>query len=404
MKKLLDGNRVIHHQVLYTVYCLLYTVFCFLLAACQPQTVPVEVTRLVEVVAGEDSAVSAPTQVVEVTRLVPQEVTRVVTETVVLPVTPSPLGSAARPVQLLFPPVVNTAVLTTRSAPLVTALETATGLQFEVGVLDSETAVIDLMCAAPADTIGFLSAPGYVQANQQCGIQAANVAQHSDGLSWQAGMIVVRRDSNIQQLTDLAGKKWAVPDMNNIPEFLYFQALLAQQNIEVGEILPMNGDSSAILAVYNGEADFATATFTPPILPYAGRAWVYGVDDPEMWREFGISPSRSPIGYVVVYGDPENGGYRVRDARAGVFDTTRGIFNETTILSLTAPIPNETVVLGAQFPLELARQVIATLTTFAASESCNQSLCSSDFYGWMGLQPTEDSFYEPLRFVLQHGD
>jgi phosphonate transport system substrate-binding protein len=385
------------------IVCLLIQLL--FLTACQPQIALVEVTRLVEAPSASGSADTASVNAaaVEVTRVVPQVVTQVVAQEVIVEVTKSPLGSAERPVQLLFAPTVSTAVITGRGEALIQALSEATGLAYEIGVMDDEQSMIGLMCDAPMETIGFLSAVGYVQANEQCSVQVGNVAVGTDGFTWQTGMIVTRRDTGINEVEDLAGKRWAVPDRASIPDFLFFQALLADRDIEVGEVMEVTGDSSALLAVYNGEADFATATYLPPILPYEERVWQYGVDDPEPWRLLGVAPRRSPLGYVLVNGEPESGGYRLRDARSGIFDTTPGIYGETQILSLSAQIPNETVVLGADFPLSVARTVIATLAEFAASEACGTSLCSADFYGWTGLEPAEDHFYDPLRFLIASG-
>ena len=112
-----------------------------------------------------------------------------------------------------------------------------------------------------------------------------------------------------------------------------------------------------------------------------------------------IPPSRSPIGYVIVAGEPEFGGYRLRDARARLFDTTPDIFNTTRILALSEPIPNATIVLGADFPPDIARQALATLTAFAASDACGTSLCSADLFGWTGLEPADDAAYDPIRTI-----
>ena len=368
------------------------------LVACQPQIALVEVTRLVEV--SPDPA-APPGTTVEVTRVVAQEVTRIVPQEVAVEITRSPLGSAERPVQLLFAPTVDTAIIAGRGQALAQALAAATGREYAVGVLDSEEHVVALMCTAPADTIGFLSAVGYVLAHEQCGVQVASVAVHDDGLTWQAGMVVVRRDNGIDSVEDLAGKRWAVPDRASLSNFLAFQALFAEAGVEIGEIVAVPGDSNAVLAVYNGDVDFATASYVPPILPYDERPWHFGQDSPEMWRDLDVAPRRSPIGYVLVNGEPEAGGYRLRDARAAVFDATPDIYSETAILTLSAPIPNESVGLGADFPLGLAREVIAALANFAGSEACQSSLCSADFYGWAGLAPAEDASYDSLRSLIE---
>lgn len=365
-----------------------------LLAACQPNEKIVEVTRLVVT---EDrvevTRVVSETVVEESTRLVIEEVE------VVVEVTREPLGTLARPVQLLFPPLFDADSIAQRGVPLVEALSEATGYQFRVGILDSEQAVINLMCTAPEDTIGFLSPAGYVVAADQCGIQVGSVAVGDDGLTTKTGMVVTRIDSGIDEIEALQGKRWAVAEENSLPNNLYFQALLQESNVEVEEIVPVAGESVAMLAVFDEDIDLATAEFIPPVLPFEETLWDHENDDPEPWLEFGHSPERSPIGYVRVNGNPENGGYRVRDARSRIIDVVPEIFDETQILALSAPIPNETIVYGRDFPLALARQLESELAAFADEEICQSSLCSSDFYGWKGLTAARDEMYDPIRFV-----
>ena len=379
----------------------LITIALLFAAGCQPQVLEVEVTRLVDVNGGAAVAAATPETIeVEVTRLVPQEVTRIVPEEVVVEVTKSPLGSAERPIQLLFAPTVNTAVISNRAPAFADFLANATGRQFAVGVLDDEQTVIEMLCAAPVDSIAFLSEIGYVVAAGQCGATPAVSGVNQHGLDWHAGMIVVRRDSGITDLAGLAGLRWAVPD-ESLHNFYYFQALFAESGIEPGEIVPVKGDNTAMLAVLNGEVDFATGTFVPPVLPFAEDEWVYGTDDAEVWRRLGIAPARSGQGFVVVNGTPEQGGYRVRDARAGIFDTAPTVFDETRILTLSAQIPNDNITFGAGFPVGLARDLIPLFTEFAASPNCIESICSADFYNWQGVNPAADAQFEPLRFTLQ---
>lgn len=367
----------------------------WLMAACQQQVQPIEVTRIVE----RNVTVIPPTAEPSATpEPEPTATPVVITATVVVEVTPPVLGSPGRPVQLLIPPVTGATVILARAEGVVEALEQATGVEFAVGIPDDEQAMVDLLCAAPGDTIAILSATAYTIAHDRCDVQAVLVAGDSDDMVWEAGMLLARADSGIQSLEDLDGKRWVIADGGNMAIDLYFRALLAEAGIEPAEIVTAPEATSALLAVRNGEADFATAEYLPPIMPN-NREWVFGETDPEVWRLVGLAPVRSPIGYVVVAGEPVNGGYRLRDARARLFDTTRDIFNVTRILALSAPIPRETVVLGADFPYGLARTTLQTLTEFVASEMCQPSLCSTDLYGWTGLEPIEDTAYDPIRFV-----
>ena len=371
-------------------------------ATTTPQLVAVEVTRLVgpgesaatdatDVPPAATTTTAAITATAEATA--PPDAPAVVTVEVTRPA----LGTAERPVQLLFPPTTAGAVIAQRAEPLVAALEAATGAEFVVGVPDDEAAVAALLCAAPADTIGFISAAAYTLAHDACDAVAGLVARHDDGLTWQMGMLVTPPGA-AAALTDLAGRRWAVADTRSLPNYLYFRARMAEAGIEPGEVVTQPEETSALLALRNEEVDFTTAVFVPPVMPL-DRQWVFGETQPEEWRVLGISPTRSPIGYVLVAGEPEFGGYRLRDARARLFDTTPDIFDVTRILALSEPIPNETVVFGADFPLLLARQTLATMAEFAASEACQSSLCSADFYGWTGLEPADDAAYDPIRFI-----
>jgi len=383
-----------------------------LLSACQPELIEIEVTRLVEreTAADSDMETAVPQSVTRPPTLEPQiiEVTRIVTQEVVVEAEApievnASLGSSERPVQLLFPPDAGTAVINLRGEAVADVLNEATGLEFAIGIADSEQAMIDLMCTAPADTIGFLSSMGYVMANEQCGVQLGSVAVNSDGLTWQAGMIVARNEQGRRDIEDLEGLRGAVPDASSLHNATAVKAMLQKAGVEVEEIIEVQGDNAAMLAVFEGDVDFAVGTFTPPIMPDGDEAWQYGVDSNEIWRYLGLEPERSPIGYVLVIAEPEFGGYRIRDARSGVFDIQPEIFNSTRIVELTPQIPNETVAFGDEFPIGLAHQVMDELQTFAASEACIESLCSSDFFNWTGLEPADEAFYQPLRDIVASG-
>lgn len=360
--------------------------------ACQPQTVQVEVTRVITETVKEEVPVEVE---VEVTRVVTQ------TETVVETVTmeEAELGSEEHPIKVLFVPSVEVDAIISGGEVLAQALEDATGLKYEVSVPTSYAATIEEMCASPGDTIGFIPAQGYVLANERCGVTVGAAAVRF-GLPWYAAQIVVRTDSGIETLEDLNGKTWAIPDFGSTSGYLYPSAMFAEMGIEPGEIVEAGGHSNAMLAVYNGEVDFATAFFSPPLLPNYARQWQYGVDDPEIWREAGESPVRNEEGRTFVAGGPDEGGYRVLDARSSVADTAPDIFDVTRILALTPQIPNDTVSFGPEFPLALANDIVDALVEFTATDACEQSICSEDFYNWSGLEPVSDSFYDPVRSTM----
>ena len=309
------------------------------------------------------------------------------------------LGSEERPIKVLFVPSVDVDQIISGGDVLAQALTDATGLNFEVSVPTSYAATIEEICASPDDSIGFIPAQGYVLANNRCGVTVGGAAVRF-GLSWYAAQFIVPADSPATSLEDLAGGTWCIPDFGSTSGYLYPSALFTEMGIEPGEIVEAGGHSNSMLAVYNGECDFATAFFSPPLLPNYERDWAYGVDDPEIWREVDESPVRTDEGRTFVAGGPDEGGYRILDARSSVTDTAPDIFDTTRILALTARIPNDTVSFGPEFPLNTANQIVSALIEFTASEACATSICSEEFYNWTGLEAVTDSFYDPVRDAM----
>ena len=323
-------------------------VFAVALVACQPQTV--EVTRVVTETVTETITEEVP---VEVEVEVPVEVTRVVTETVtetvVEEVEKAPLGSEERPIQVLFVPSVEADAIISGGEVLTEALTEATGLNFEVSVPTSYAATIEEMCASPEDTIGFIPAQGYVLASERCGVTVGAAAVRF-GLPWYAAQFVVPMDSPYESVEDLAGLTWAIPDFGSTSGYLYPLSMFTELGIEPGEIVESGSHNNAMLAVYNGEADFGTAFFSPPLLPNYERQWTYGVDDPEIWRDAGVSPVRNEEGRTFVAGGPDEGGYRILDARSSVTDTAPDIFDTDAYLGPDAADPERHDFLRSRVP------------------------------------------------------
>ncbi len=378
---------------------LLVTLFSLLLvglAACTPETV--EVTRVVTEVetVTEQVEVEVP---VEVTRVVTEVMTETVVEEVMVEGEMDPLGSEERPIKVLFVPSVEVDAIISGGEVLANALADATGMNFEVSVPTSYAATIEEMCASPDDTIGFIPAQGYVLANERCGVTVGAAAVRF-GLSWYAAQYVVPFDSTAQTVDDLAGLSWCIPDFGSTSGYLYPSVEFLNMGIEPGEVIEAGSHNNSMLGVYNGECDFGTAFFSPPLLPNYERNWTYGVDDPEIWRDADENPVRNEEGRTFVAGGPDEGGYRILDARSSVTDTAPDIFEKTRILALTDQIPNDTVSFGPEFPLSVANEIVNALVDFTASEDCLQSICSEEFYNWTGLEPVADRFYDPVRALM----
>jgi phosphonate transport system substrate-binding protein len=353
------------------------TVFVLVVSACAPASTPAPTQPPATEAPAEPPATEAPT---EVATEAPTEASA------------SDIGTPEHPIKVLFVPSVDANVIVTGGEIMAQALNEATGLTFEVSVPTSYAATIEEMCASPTDTMAFIPAFGYVLANDLCGVDVAfKAVRRGWGVYWT--MFVVARDSDIQSLEDLEGKKWAYPDAGSTSGYLVPFVQLKEAGITPGETLEAGGHPEVIRAVYNGEADFGTAFYSPWAAPEGAEAWAIG-DDPEV----PVDPSTCALN--------DDGsellceGYRVLDARQTIREEFPDVVQKVRILALSPEIPNDTMSFSPEFPAELRAQIEEALVAFAETEAWATSIGSADFYDWSGLEPATDADYDFVRKLV----
>lgn len=306
------------------------------------------------------------------------------------------IGSPEHPIKVLFVPSVDANVIVTGGEVMATALNEATGLNFEVVVPTSYAATIEEMCASPADTMAFIPAFGYVLANDLCGVDVSfKAVRRGWGVYWT--MIVVARDSDIQSIEDLEGKKFAFPDAGSTSGYLVPSVMLKEAGVTPSEELEAGGHPQAVRAVYTGEADFAAAFYSPYAAPEGGTTWDLGMD-PEVPVDVNSCALNEDKSQLLCEG------YRVLDARANIREEFPDVVSKVRILTLSPDIPNDTMSFGPEFPAELRAQIEEALLAFAETEAWGTSLGSEDFYGWSGMEAASDAEYDFIRkLVVESG-
>jgi phosphonate transport system substrate-binding protein len=229
-----------------------------------------------------------------------------------------------------------------------------------------------------------------------CGVDVAfKAVRRGWGVYWT--MFVVQRDSDIKTLKDLNGKKWAYPDAGSTSGFLVPTVMFAEQGIVPGETLEAGGHPQAVQAVYDGQADFATAFYSPYAAPEGGTKWEVGMDPevPVDVNTCGLSEDKSQL---------LCDGYRVLDARANIRETAPDVVQKVRILALSPEIPNDTLSFSPDFPADLRSKIETALLDFSKTDAWGQSIGSEDFYGWSGIEPATDAEYDFIRkMVAQAG-
>ena len=268
------------------------------------------------------------------------------------PPTPEPtpvvtIGTEAEPINVLFVPSVDVNFMIESGKLMEASLHDATGLYFKVSVPTSYAATIEEMCASPTDTIGFIPALGYALANQLCGVEPG-LASERYGWNVYWTEFLVQRDSSYKTLEDLQGATWAYPDAGSTSGYLYPKAIFDDLGVVLGNLVEAGGHPQAVKAVYNGEADVATAFFSAPLLP--DGTWSMG-DNPDVPDE--LVPECAPD----ADGKLMCGGIRVLDARSAITTEAPDVVQKVRILSLSGEIPNDTMSFSPDFP-ESLKQVI----------------------------------------------
>ncbi len=310
------------------------------------------------------------------------------------------VGSAENPIKVLFVPSVSSEEIIAGGTLLDETLSAATGLEFEVSVGSSYAATIEEMCASPDSTIGFIPANGYVLANDLCGVEMVLKSERF-GYDVYWTQFIVARDSDINSVADLAGKKWAYPDATSTSGFLLPSGLFVSEGIEITDSFAAGGHSEVARAVYNGEADFGTTFYSPYIDVDGVSQWD---DDPANadvtnFDDCEVVTAADAVGKFGE-GDLVCGDLEVRDARRNIREEAPDVIAKVKIIGLSDPIPNDGVAFGPDFPQDLQDEIVQALLDYAASDS-EGFATAFDAYSWDNVLPTDDSEFDSIRALLQ---
>ncbi|MHB1318038.1 MAG: phosphate/phosphite/phosphonate ABC transporter substrate-binding protein [Anaerolineae bacterium] len=298
------------------------------------------------------------------------------------------LGSAERPIQMYFVPSVEVSVIVESGDAITAFLEEQTGLQFEVKVPTTYSAVVEEMGAAEGDAMAFVPAMGYVLAADTYGAEVSlATVRYGWGFYW--AQYLVKCDSGIASLEDLNGKSWAYPDTSSTSGYLVPASYFKKAGIVPGDEVAAGGHPQSVIAVYEGQVDFATTFFSPP-------------GDEGDWK---IGDPPQPAGEITVETEGDSvrgfaGGKRIRDARSSVLGDYPDVLEKVCILAISDPIPNDTVSFSKDFPAEAREKIVQALIDYAATDEGQAILANDEFYDITGFSRVEDTAFDPIRDMI----
>jgi phosphonate transport system substrate-binding protein len=313
------------------------------------------------------------------------------------------VGSEEHPIKVLFVPSVDANVIVTGGQIMADALHEATGLFFEVSVPTSYAATIEEMCASPTDTIGFIPGLGYALASSLCGVDVAfKAVRYGYPVYW--AEFIVPRDSEIQSLEDLEGKKWGYGDAGSTSGYMVPVVMFQQMGLTPGEEVQTGGHNQTVTAVYNGEVDFGTVFYSVPLTPEGDPVFTYEqYEAGEVTDDMYEIPEESIANCAP---DAEGkkllcDGWRVLDARANIRAEAPDVMQKVRILAISPAIPNDTMSFSPDFPTDVRAQIEEALVAFSQTEAWGESIGNNDFYGWTGITSAIDAEYDFVRLMVE---
>jgi phosphonate transport system substrate-binding protein len=316
----------------------------------------------------------------------------------------SEIGTPEHPIKVLFVPSVDANQIVTGGEVMANALNEATGLTFEVVVPTSYAATVEEMCASPTDTMAFIPGLGYAIASQLCGVDVAfKAVRFGYPVYW--AEYIVARDSEFQTLEDLEGATWGFGDQGSTSGYMVPAVELAAAGVTPGEQVQTGGHNQTVTAVYNGEVDFGTVFYSVPLNPDGEPIFTY--EQYQNGEITELSQYEIPEESIANCAPSDDGeqllcdGYRVLDARANVRTEAPDVMQKVRILAVSNAIPNDTLSFGPEFPADVRTQIEEALVAFSETDAWDESIGSSDFYGWSGIAPATDAEFDVVRAMVE---
>jgi phosphonate transport system substrate-binding protein len=262
------------------------------------------------------------------------------------------LGSEENPIIWVFVPSGEVERVTAGAESVADLLNEETGLYFDILVATEYAGAVEAMCADPAEAhMSSLATFAYVMAADRGCAEAAMLSVRYGSPTYN-GQFLVRADSGLTSLEDLAGASFCRPDPLStsgwvIPSIMMRGAGVDPNN-DLAEVIDAGSHEAAAAAVLEGTCDVAAT-------------------------------------YV--------------DARTRIEEDYPNIMDETVVIAVEPDIPNDGVQFIPELDAELRQQIVDGLVAVSQTEAGVEALDTA--YQWEELIEADDSFYDPFRQILQ---
>lgn len=270
---------------------------------------------------------------------------------------PTPAGYVPEKLTVQFVPSQNADTLEAKAKPLEKLLSDKLGIPVEVSISTDYNTIIEAMASKQVD-VGFLPPTAYVLAKekgaaevilqaQRFGVDNATGAPTTELVDFYKSMIIVKKDSEIQSVADLKGKRIAYQNVTSSAGFVWPAALLMDAGLDpLKDVTPVTvkGHDQGVIAVLNGDVD-AAAIF--------------------------------------------------QDARNIVSKDYPTVFEDTRVVEFTEAIPNDTISVRSDMNAEWITKLQDAFIAIGTEEEGHAII--KEIYSHEGYVKSEDSIFEIVR-------
>lgn len=227
-----------------------------------------------------------------------------------------------------------------------------TGLVIQTNVATEYAGVIEAMCSDPPEThMASLATFSYVLAADK-GCAEAELVSVRFGSPTYNGQFIVRADSGLSSVADLAGKTFCRADPLSTSSWIIPMLTMRAEGVntdtDLAEVVDAGSHDAVAAGVYDGTCD-------------VGATYV--------------------------------------DARTRIEEDYPDVMEQVIIIAVTEDIPNDGLQYVPSFPRELRDKINDALLKIAETEEGQEALTTA--YQWDALEKHDDTFYDPFRQVLQ---
>jgi len=287
---------------------------------------------------------------------------------------PAELGSADSPIIIALAPSATAEQLTVGGEAIAAKMNELTGLNFEVIIPNSYTALIEAMASGNAH-VGFMPTLAYLL-GKQAGAMEVQLVVVRNGSDFYGAQFIAHADMGFTPYFDVAtntntadaatalaqfgGKRPCFTDPLSVSGYVIPSGVLKEQGVEFKTPAAVQGHPAVVQALYAGVN----------------------------------TTGETPVGAICDFGAT------YIDARTS--DKIHTDVNEKIVVIWRTDniIPNDNISFSTAMPADIGAIVFDGFVAMAADEAGLEILKNAG-YEIQGLKPAEDSFYDAFRSALQ---